>query len=145
MTGFQPHPGTLFDAMGEPAVPIDLEKLCRSLGCAVEVADPFNLEDTEQKLQDLVNQDNTKVMIFRHKCGLIALREEGPQYKVWVDQEKCLGEECGCDRYCTRIFKCPALIWDKEVIKPRVDEAMCAGCGFCVHICPKSAIAKEKI
>jgi len=115
------------------------------LGCAVEVADPFDLEDAEQKLRDLVNREDTKVMIYRRKCGLIAFREEGPQYKVWVDEGKCLGEECGCDRYCTRIFKCPALIWDKEAHKAKVDEALCTGCGFCFEVCPQGAIVREKI
>ena len=145
MTGFQPHPGTPLDAIGDPAVPIDIENLCRSLGCAVEVADPFDLEDAEQKLRDLVNREGAKVMIYRRKCGLIVFREEGLQYRVWIDQEKCLGEECGCDRYCTRIFKCPALIWDKEAHKAKVDEALCTGCGFCVNICPQGVILKEKI
>jgi indolepyruvate ferredoxin oxidoreductase alpha subunit len=145
MTGFQPHPGTLLDAIGDPAVPVDIEDLCRSLGCAVEVADPFDLEDAEQKLRDLVNREDTKVMIYRRKCGLIVFRAEGPQYKVWVDEEKCFGEECGCDRYCTRIFKCPALIWDKETHKAKVDEALCTGCGFCFKVCPQSAIVREKI
>jgi indolepyruvate ferredoxin oxidoreductase alpha subunit len=145
MTGFQPHPGTPLDAMGEPAVPVDIENLCRSMGCAVEAADPFDLEDAEQKLKSLVNREGAKVMILRRKCGLIAFREEGPQSKVWVAQEKCLGEECGCDRYCTRIFKCPALIWDKAMHKAKVDEALCTGCGFCFNVCPQGAIVREKI
>lgn len=146
MTGFQPHPGTLLDAVGDPAVPIDMEKLCHSLGCTVEVADPFDLEDTQQKLWNLVNQEGAKVMIMRRKCALLATREgEGPQYRVWVDQEKCIGEECGCDRYCTRILKCPALIWDKVANKAKVDEAVCNGCGFCVSVCPQDAIVREKI
>lgn len=145
MTGFQPHPGTLLDAMGDPAVPLDIEKVCRSLGCTVEVADPFDLEDTQQKLWSLISQEGAKVMILRRQCGLLAFRAEGPQYRVWVEEEKCFGTECGCDRYCTRIFKCPALIWDKIVHKARVDEALCTGCGFCANICPQGAIIREKI
>lgn len=143
MTGFQPHPGTPLDAMGNSAVPIDIEKLCRSLGCKVEVADPFDLEDTEKKLWNLINQEGSRIMVMRRRCGLLAFREDGPQYRVWVDLEKCLGEECGCDRYCTRIFKCPALIWDKAVRKAKVDEAMCTGCGFCGNVCPQGAILRE--
>jgi len=145
MTGFQPHPGTPLDAMGDPTVPIDIENLCHSLECAVEVADPFDLEDAERKLWKLVNQEGAKIMIMRRKCALLAFRKEGPQYRVWVDQGKCLGEECGCDRYCTRTFKCPALIWDKVGHKAKVDEALCTGCGFCANICPQGAIIKEKI
>lgn len=145
MTGFQPHPGTLKDAMGDPAVPINIEKLCRSLGCVVEVADPFELEDAKNKLWNLIHQEGAKVMIMRRKCALLAAREEGPQYRVLVNYKKCVGEDCGCDRYCTRVFKCPGLIWDKTIGKAKVDEALCTGCGFCVNICPKSAIVGEKI
>ena len=145
MTGFQPHPGTQFDAMGDTTFPIQIEQVCRSLGCTVEVADPFDLEDMRDKLWDLIHQEGTKVIIMRRKCALLAMREEGPQYRVWVDQERCIGEDCGCDRYCTRIFKCPGLIWDKAVGKAKVDEAVCAGCGFCVNICPQGAISREKI
>jgi indolepyruvate ferredoxin oxidoreductase alpha subunit len=145
MTGFQPHPGTLLDAMGDQAVPIDIEKLCKSLGCMVEVADPFDLEDAKKKFWNLIHQEGAKVMIMRRKCALLAAREEGPQYRVWVDHKKCVGEECGCDRYCTRIFKCPGLIWDKTIGRAKIDEALCTGCGFCVNICPKSAIVSEKI
>ncbi|MBA7699043.1 hypothetical protein ES703_107727 [subsurface metagenome] len=109
------------------------------------MADPFDLEDTEQKLWNLLNQDGAKVMIMRRKCGLLAFREEGPQYRVWIDQEKCIEEECGCDRYCTRIFKCPALIWDKVAHKVNLDEALCTGCGFCVNVCSQNAIMREEI
>lgn len=143
MTGLQPHPGTLLDAMGDQAVPIDIEKVCRSLGCTVVVADPFDLEDTEQKLWDLINREGAKVIIMRHKCALLT-RKERPPYRVWVDQEKCIGEECGCNRYCTRIFKCPGLIWDRVTNKAKVDEAICSGCGFCVNVCPQSAIRRER-
>lgn len=144
MTGFQAHPATITDAMGDPAVPIDIEKLCRSLGCRVEIADPFDIEDTNRKMWDLAAEKGAMVMIMRRRCGLLAYREGGAQYKVWVDQAKCLGEECGCGRYCTRIFKCPALIWDREAQKALIDEAMCVGCGFCYNVCLQGAIVREK-
>ena len=145
MTGFQPHPGIPVDSMGEEATPIDIETLCRSLGCTVAVADPFDLEDARAKLNSLVEQDGAKVMIMRRACGLVAFRTKGPQYKTWVNQDVCIGEECGCDRYCNRIFKCPALVWDQEKQKARIDEALCTGCGFCVNVCPRGAIVREKI
>jgi indolepyruvate ferredoxin oxidoreductase alpha subunit len=145
MTGFQPHAGTGETATGSPAPVVDIEKLCSSLGVRVETCDPFNLQDTMDKVLDLISQEGgVRVLISRRKCALVKAKEEKATYKVRVDPEKCLGESCGCARICTRIFKCPGLIWDKEKGKSRVDEVICNGCGVCADICPQSAILREE-
>ena len=46
-----------------------------------------------------------------------------------VDETRCLGEQCGCNRLCTRVFRCPGLVWDKAKNKSRLDEVICTGCG----------------
>ena len=144
MTGFQPHAGTGASAVGEPAPSVDPEGLCRSLGIRVEVADPFDLQDTTQKLLDLMQDEGrVRVLISRRKCALVRAREEKAAYKVWVDSEKCLGESCGCARLCTRIFQCPGLVWDGESETAKIDEVICSGCGVCADICPASAIIRE--
>jgi len=145
MTGFQPHPGTPTGAMGEAVTQLDIAQICRSFGCTVEVVDPFDFEDSHEKLERLMQQKGTKILVMRRKCGLMAYREEGAQYRVWVDPELCLGEDCGCDRYCNRILKCPALIYDFEAGKAVIDEALCVGCGYCVNVCPRGAIQREKL
>jgi len=144
MTGFQPHPGTGASALGEPAPRVDLEALCGSLGIRVEVADPFDLEDTTHKLLDLMRDDSgVRVLISRRKCALVRAREEKAAYKVRVDSEKCRGESCGCARLCTRVFQCPGLVWDSDSQTARIDEIICSGCGVCADICPASAIIRE--
>jgi indolepyruvate ferredoxin oxidoreductase alpha subunit len=144
MTGFQPHPGTGASAVGEPAPKVDLEGLCASLGVRVEVTDPFDLQDTTQKLLDLIQDDGgVRVLISRRKCALVRAREEKAAYKVRVDSEKCRGESCGCARLCTRIFQCPGLVWDSDSQTARIDEVICSGCGVCADICPASAIIRE--
>jgi indolepyruvate ferredoxin oxidoreductase alpha subunit len=145
MTGFQSHPGLSVDAVGDHAIAIDIEKVCRSLGCQTEVADPFDNVDAEEKLLKLIDQKGVKAIIFRRECGLFNFRKHGPHYRVWVNQDKCLGEECGCNQYCMHSFKCPALTWDRMVGKAKVDEALCTGCGFCVNICPGESIQREEI
>ncbi len=145
MTGFQPHPGTPTGAMGEPLVQLDIEKVCRGFGCTVEVVDPFDTEDAHEKLERLMHQKGAKILIMRRRCALLAFREEGAQYRVWVDRDICLGEDCDCDRYCNRIFKCPALIYDFDAGKAVIDEALCVGCGYCVNVCPKEAIQRERL
>ena len=145
MTGFQPHPGTGMTGTGESAIPIDMEALCRSLGVHVEVCDPFELENTTTILLKLMAKaGGAKVVIVRRECEMVrAKREKRFPYVIHVDPDICIGEACGCNRVCTRVFQCPGLIWDKAEGKSKIDEAVCTGCGLCVEICPEGAIVKK--
>jgi indolepyruvate ferredoxin oxidoreductase alpha subunit len=147
MTGFQPHPGTGMTATGEPGNKVSIEDLCRSLGISVEVCDPFDLTGTiDILLRMMRDEEHAKVLILRHECELVrARREKEKPYKVYVDPARCIGEECGCDRFCTRVFSCPGLVWDREAGKAMIDEAVCAGCGLCADVCPQGAIVKEAV
>lgn len=147
MTGFQPHPGTGELATGDQAKIIDMEALCQAIGTVVKVCDPFELKNTIQTLLELLKEESgTKVVIMQHTCELIrAKREKGAPYKISVDQERCAGETCGCDRLCTRVLQCPGVIWDKKRAKVVIDEALCVGCGLCVDVCPQKALIKKAI
>ena len=146
MTGFQPHPGTGLLATGDPAEVVDMEAICRAVGAEVEVCDPFYLENTTNTLLDMIKKDSgTKAIIMRHMCQLVKARRKIPnKYKMHVDTETCLGNTCGCDNLCTRVFGCPGLIVDKETGKAAIDEALCVGCGLCADICPAIAIIREE-
>jgi len=76
-------------------------------------------------------------------CELVRGRREKAPYKMHVDTDRCVGDECGCKRLCIRLFGCPGLMWDKEAGKAKIDEALCTGCGVCTDICPQGAIIKE--
>ena len=147
MTGFQPHPGTGMTAMGEQGQTVPLEDICRSMGIRVEICDPFELEKTTETLLDCMRDEGhgPRVIIMRRECELQRARREEPPYEVSVDPDKCLGESCGCDRLCTRIFRCPGLRWNEETGKAEIDEIICSGCGLCVDVCPQGAIIKEKL
>ena len=144
MTGFQPHPGIDMSATGDASLPIDIEKLCHALGVAVVVTDAYDIKGTTQKFMDLLRiEGKPRVLISRRECNLMRARREKPLYKVQVNPEKCIGEACGCEKFCIRVFKCPGLIWDKNTKKAKIDEAVCSGCGVCVEICSQEAIVRE--
>ena len=144
MTGFQPHPGTGTTAMGQKTDPVDVEALCRSLGVEVAVADPYDMKNTAQSIYNLMRETGPRVIVLRRTCALVQGREEGFPYTMRVNQSQCLGEECGCGRYCTRVFRCPGLIWDSDSSKAQIDEVICVGCGICADICPQGAIIREE-
>jgi len=145
MTGFQPHPGLPYDAMGNEAIPIDPVKICESLGAKVRIQDPFDLEQTEKCLLELLaERDGVNVMILRKPCALSPERKKTKDFEMSVDKQACLGESCGCNRLCTRVFKCPGLVWDSTSQSASIDEVVCIGCGVCASICPVGAIKKAE-
>ena len=144
MTGFQPHPGLTINAMGETAPSVDIAKVCEAIGARVEIRDPFDLTETQETLNRLMeDQEGVKVLILRQICALSPEKKGKKKYEMRVDEALCLGESCGCNRLCTRIFRCPGLVYDKEEKKARIDEVICVGCGVCSSICPAEAIKRE--
>ena len=146
MTGFQPHPGSSVDVMGEPSPAIDIEAICRAMGGKVETADPFNLKETQAMLNHLMEyKEGTKILILRQACALSPERRGKKKFDVSVDEAICIGENCGCNRLCTRIFGCPGITWDTDKKVSRIDTIICAGCGVCADICPAGAIQKKEV
>jgi indolepyruvate ferredoxin oxidoreductase alpha subunit len=144
MTGFQPHPGTGKKASGETAPVLDLKAICQALGAEVEEADPFQLAETTETLLRLLQEGKgPRVLILRRECALIRGKQQKKLFQMAIDQTRCLGDQCGCNRLCTRVYKCPGLVWDPLTGKAKIDEAICTGCGVCAEICPASAIGKE--
>jgi indolepyruvate ferredoxin oxidoreductase alpha subunit len=144
MTGFQAHPGTGFNAMGEPTTKVDVEKMCRALGCQVMVHDPFDIKGTLKTIRKLLKEDEgVRVLILRRNCEIVRMKQEQTKpFTVRVQEDKCKGEECSI---CSRDFRCPALYQDLQTGKTILREEMCSGCGVCVDICPFNAFAREEI
>jgi indolepyruvate ferredoxin oxidoreductase alpha subunit len=145
MTGFQPHPGLPVDAAGNEAPIIDIPSVCRGMGAGVKICDPFDLEETRNTLFELLEKkQGVQVLILKQICALSPEKKGTKKYDMSVDETICVGENCGCNQLCTRIFKCPGLIWDKEEGEARIDEVICAGCGVCASICPSGAILRKE-
>jgi indolepyruvate ferredoxin oxidoreductase alpha subunit len=145
MTGFQPHPGLPTSALKETVPAVDIAAICAAIGAKVMISDPFDLETTSKILTSfLEDKGSVKVLILRQACALSPEKKGKKKFNVKLNDALCLGESCGCNRLCTRIFRCPALIWDRIKKKALVDEVICAGCGVCASICPQKAILKTE-
>ena len=144
MTGFQPHPGLPMDAYREEAPAVDIAAVCEAIGAKVRISDPFKVEETRNILLETLEETGPRVLILRQICALSPERKGKKLYDVKVNQDVCLGESCGCNRLCTRIFRCPGLVWNKEKKKAEIDEVICAGCGVCASICPSGAIERKE-
>ncbi len=142
MTGFQPHPGTGLTAMGKKTDPISIEKLVQAIDCEVTVADPFDVEETKNTVHGLINKPGLKVLILRQPCATLAAKTR-ERKKVWVDPDICRGDDCGCGRFCSRVWGCPGNSWDFKNGRAVIDEVQCVGCGVCAKLCPSGAIKVE--
>jgi indolepyruvate ferredoxin oxidoreductase alpha subunit len=137
MTGHQPHPG--IPEAGHPAV--DMEGLVRACGVgSVETIDSYDVKALTKAFRKALERDGVSVIIARHQCRLLELRDArkaGTIPDVYeVDLLKCT--KCG---FCIDAFACPALVRlpDESVV---IDPLLCNGCGVCVEVCPPKAILK---
>jgi indolepyruvate ferredoxin oxidoreductase alpha subunit len=146
MTGFQPHPGIPSGASGNELPSVNIESICRSIGAKTFTADPFDIAATEKKVLDIIeNETGARVLIMKQPCALSPEKKGKKKYNVSVDSSICKGSDCGCNRLCTRVFRCPGLVWDSAAGKAVIDEIICAGCGVCADICPSGAIKRSEV
>ncbi|MCL5124843.1 MAG: indolepyruvate ferredoxin oxidoreductase subunit alpha [Deltaproteobacteria bacterium] len=141
MTGGQPTPATHFLADNQPAVPIDMEELIR--GCGVkflEIVDPYNyraLEDVLSRAKAFSHEQRSGVSVVITRRACIRSQSGG-----FSDARFQVGNNCDRCMTCIRDLECPAISFIKEDKLVRIDPDLCAGCGFCVEVCPSQAIAK---
>lgn len=142
MTGHQPHPGSGVTAMGEPAASVPIAELIKGLDIPLTVRDPYQAWDTVEAILGLLKKGGLQVLLLQRACALKASRGAAAP-RVYVDEERCRGDACGCSRYCSRVFSCPANVWDEEKGKAKIDDVLCVGCGVCAQLCPEGAIVVE--
>jgi len=142
MTGHQPHPGTGRNAMGGETLKIPIEAVAEGLGIPVTVHDPYDVEGATRAVFDALAAGGVRVLVLRRACVLVAARQES-RPRVYVDQDLCLADRCGCNRFCNRVFACVANIWDAQKNKAVIDEVLCNRCGVCASLCPAGAIKVE--
>ncbi|MGQ9542987.1 MAG: indolepyruvate ferredoxin oxidoreductase subunit alpha [Candidatus Bathyarchaeia archaeon] len=130
MTGFQPHPGVPHSGKRH----LTIEDVARGCGVKyVEAVDPLNMDDARRILKEALSFDGPSLVVLRHPCSIMERRQGVKRRPYNISKERC--DECLA---CVKTLGCPAFhIVDGKV---RIDQVLCAGCGFCVHICPKKAI-----
>ena len=133
MTGHQQNPTTGYTIKGDPALAVDLEALCRSIGIErVRVVDPYNLKECEDVILEELAVDAPSVIISRRPCMLLKYVKAKPPVKV--NEDKCVG--------CRRCMKlgCPAISMKNK--KAHIDFTQCVGCDVCTQLCNLNAIEK---
>ncbi|AFL95614.1 indolepyruvate ferredoxin oxidoreductase, alpha subunit 2 [Thermococcus cleftensis] len=143
MTGDQPNPGT-GDTPHGPGKQIKIEEVARALGADfVEVVDPYDIKATTETIKRALQVEGVSVVVTRRVCALHRigqLRKAKVQWPIYqVNEEKCTG----C-KICINAYGCPAIYWDAETGKAKVDELMCWGCGGCAQVCPFDAFEKVR-
>lgn len=142
MTGHQPHPGMNKNAMGDVVEGLLIEDVVKGIGIQVVIQDPYDIKGTTEAVYQLLQTEGVKVLVLRRACALVAAKAS-TRPRVYVNQELCIGDDCGCNRFCSATFTCPATIWDLQKGKAMIDEVVCNRCQVCVSLCPQGAIKVE--
>jgi len=139
MTGGQPTPGHDYLADGSAGKPIDMERLIR--GCGVdflEVVDSYDhdaMKDALERARKHTFDDRAGVAVVITRRACI----RAPNVKIPSERYR-IGDSCDMCMTCVKDLECPAIHYVKGEKRMDIDEDLCAGCGFCVNICPAQAI-----
>ena len=136
MTGHQPNPATGGSETGRKFNEIDIEALVKALGVKyVKTVDPYDLKQTREAIKEAMQVEGPAVIIARQECVIPVIRRGEIGEKPIVVEDKCTG----C-KACILLTGCPALVYDPDTNKVRIDELLCTGCGVCNQTCPFDAI-----
>jgi indolepyruvate ferredoxin oxidoreductase alpha subunit len=139
MTGGQPTPAHDYLADGSQGTSVDLETVIR--GCGVEstaVVDPYDRPRLEEALRQakaftLEQKRGVSVVITRRPCVRMP--------NVTLPSERFyITDKCDLCMTCLRDLECPAFEYTKSEKLMEINADLCAGCGFCVQVCPAGAI-----
>jgi indolepyruvate ferredoxin oxidoreductase alpha subunit len=139
MTGFQPHPGTGVTLAGEKTNPVNVPKLAESMGVSYRVVNPYDIKQCREALEAAVKEEGPSLIVSSMPCYLLSTRQGK---KVFEPREVTVkADRCNGCMICINDFGCPAISIDKAIKKVSIDPMICVGCGLCVDVCQRGAIA----
>ncbi|MFX0053298.1 MAG: thiamine pyrophosphate-dependent enzyme [Candidatus Hermodarchaeota archaeon] len=139
MTGQQYNPNSPYNAGGQPAKKIDMEKMFEALGAeSVTIIDPYETRDCIGSIKKAIEADGFNVIISRRECALYGdrLKKSAGQKIIPGENDK---ETCKGIYACVREFYCPAIAVDESDHKMMIQEDLCDGCLECRQVCPVDA------
>lgn len=145
MTGHQQNPGTGYTLQGDVTSEVNIEELVKACGVKhIRTINPNNLSQVKETLDWAFNLEEPSVIITRWPCALKKFSAQDIEEfdhpfttKCEVAKDLCIG----CKK-CTKT-ECPAISYDKEIKKAKINRNQCLGCNVCAQVCPKEAIVKE--
>jgi len=148
MTGFQINPASPFTGKGEEKLPLKIEDITRGMHVQTSVLDPItDVHSVIDTICRRLREPGVKVIVLRRICATFS-QKAFPAEKLSVarvEAAKCIGDACGCNRFCNRVVSCPALQFDETNHSAYVLEESCTGCNLCVQLCPEGAIVLEEM
>lgn len=130
MTGRQENPTSGYMLNEENTYRVDMEQLCRAVGVEhVKMIDPYDIALTRKTIREEMARPEVSVIITTRPCMLVPRDNLERRTPLFVDDDKCTG----C-KACLRLG-CPAITWDPERNKSKIDKIICTGCKVCQQTC----------
>jgi indolepyruvate ferredoxin oxidoreductase alpha subunit len=143
MTGHQENPGSGYTLQGDPADMISIPDLVKAIGIRhVVTVNPLRLDEMDKAIEDAFNFDGPSVIITRWPCVLKSFSPEDIK-EFDLSKKLChvIEDKCRGCKICTKTG-CPAISFDNETKKAKIDKYMCVGCEVCLQACPFDAIER---
>lgn len=140
MTGQQPHPGSDYNAGGQPAKRLVLEDVIRGMGITdITIVDPYQAKAVVQPIKDALSRKGPNIIISRRACALYADRNKRRRGET-ILSNKVDKDVCKKPYACVRSFNCPAISIDDEDRKAIISKELCDRCDVCAKLCPFGSI-----
>ena len=139
MTGHQVNPNTGVDTLGNITEGFNIPEVAKSLGVKmVRAADAYRIEDARKAIAEALAYSGPAVVVLSGECMLqVVRRTKRTGGATRVDEQACTG----C-KSCVQLG-CPAIMFDTEKKKAKIDQINCVDCNLCVQVCSYQAIAVQ--